>query len=182
MTTCLTLWHHFKRRHLFPGCKKPAHYPTYVCNGRGAKEDVGGGKKKRKWEYRNKGPGSQPNLHSLIPGQLEGLCQWQGCHSPCYKLMNCRNDFETIITLSVWKTYCHRFQLHAGWSPLTLLGFTLELDNVHDKFCGIYLTFVSLDPWKDVSNKGLHRQSNSNEAQTRKPLRWFHPNVTQSSE
>lgn len=29
-------------------------------------------------------------------GQLVMLCQLQGCHSPCYKAMNHKNDFESI--------------------------------------------------------------------------------------
>lgn len=42
------------------------------------------------------------------------LCQWHGCHSACYKSMNCKNDFETSsIIFEVDKQQC-RFK-HDIW-------------------------------------------------------------------
>lgn len=78
-----------------------AHYSSHARNGRESKEtkeDVAGvDEKEKKEELPSNGPERQLKLCSPVLGQLGAPCQWHGCHSLYYNLINWKKSFESIV-------------------------------------------------------------------------------------
>lgn len=97
-----------------------------VFEGRGAKR------------HQSRWAREQPELFSLVPGQLGALCWWQGCHSPGYKsfVKQTKNKDDTMNGLSLQLFFpCNSLEI---WKSSVFLN-----ENASNKVVFFFILFMS---------------------------------------